>query len=96
MKVAKTINTNVKYKYMKMLIQSICSITTLTSRDRCRCRSWHNVYCVINQQEMGFYKDQKSAAQGIPYHSEIPVSLKDAVCEVALDYKKKKHVFKLK
>lgn len=60
------------------------------------CRSWHNVYCVINQQEMGFYKDQKSASQGIPYHSEIPVSLKDAVCEVALDYKKKKHVFKLK
>lgn len=45
---------------------------------------------------MGFYKDQKSAGQGIPYHSEIPVSLKDAVCEVALDYKKKKHVFKLK
>lgn len=62
----------------------------------CPCRSWHNVYCVINQQEMGFYKDQKSASQGIPYHSEIPISLKDAVCEVALDYKKKKHVFKLK
>uniref|UniRef100_A0AAX7TUG6 Spectrin beta chain n=1 Tax=Astatotilapia calliptera TaxID=8154 RepID=A0AAX7TUG6_ASTCA len=59
-------------------------------------RSWHNVYCVINLQEMGFYKDQKSASQGIPYHSEIPISLKDAVCEVALDYKKKKHVFKLK
>ncbi|XP_077960915.1 spectrin beta chain, non-erythrocytic 1 isoform X3 [Gasterosteus aculeatus] len=59
-------------------------------------RSWHNVYCVINQQEMGFYKDQKSAGQGIPYHSEIPVTLKDAICEVALDYKKKKHVFKLK
>lgn len=45
---------------------------------------------------MGFYKDQKSAGQGIPYHSEIPVTLKDAICEVALDYKKKKHVFKLK
>ncbi|XP_068183788.1 spectrin beta chain, non-erythrocytic 1 isoform X2 [Antennarius striatus] len=59
-------------------------------------RSWHNVYCVINQQEMGFYKDQKSASQGIPYHSEIPVSLKEALCEVASDYKKKKHVFKLK
>uniref|UniRef100_A0A3B5L212 PH domain-containing protein n=1 Tax=Xiphophorus couchianus TaxID=32473 RepID=A0A3B5L212_9TELE len=44
---------------------------------------------------MGFYKDQKSAAQGVPYHSEIPVSLKEALCEVALDYKKKKHVFKL-
>lgn len=59
-------------------------------------RSWHNVYCVINNQEMGFYKDAKSAASGIPYHSEVPVSLKEAVCEVALDYKKKKHVFKLR
>ncbi|XP_061823762.1 spectrin beta chain, non-erythrocytic 1 isoform X1 [Nerophis lumbriciformis] len=59
-------------------------------------RSWHHVYCVINQREMGFYKDQKSASQGVPYHSEIPVSLQDAVCEVALGYKKKKHVFKLK
>uniref|UniRef100_A0A8C7LFV4 Spectrin beta chain n=1 Tax=Oncorhynchus kisutch TaxID=8019 RepID=A0A8C7LFV4_ONCKI len=59
-------------------------------------RSWHNVYCVINNREMGFYKDHKSASQGIPYHNQIPISLKDAVCEVALDYKKKKHVFKLK
>ncbi|MGH0172127.1 UNVERIFIED_CONTAM: hypothetical protein FKN15_000244 [Acipenser sinensis] len=58
--------------------------------------SWHNVYCVINNQEMGFYKDSKNASQGIPYHSEIPVSLKEAVCEVAIDYKKKKHVFKLR
>ncbi|XP_048842774.1 spectrin beta chain, non-erythrocytic 1-like isoform X2 [Brienomyrus brachyistius] len=59
-------------------------------------RSWHNVYCVINKQEMGFYKDSKNANQGIPYHNEIPVSLKDATCEVAVDYKKKKHVFKLR
>uniref|UniRef100_A0A4W5LVL9 Spectrin beta chain n=1 Tax=Hucho hucho TaxID=62062 RepID=A0A4W5LVL9_9TELE len=58
-------------------------------------RSWHNVYCVINNWEMGFYKDVKSASQGIPYHNEIPISLKDAACEIALDYKKKKHVFKL-
>ncbi len=62
----------------------------------CLLRSWHNVYCVINNHEMGFYKDNKSAAQGIPYHSEIPISLKDAACEVAVDYKKKKHVFKLR
>ncbi|CAB1343777.1 unnamed protein product [Coregonus sp. 'balchen'] len=59
-------------------------------------RSWHNVYCVINNWEMGFYKDHKSASQGIPYHNQIPISLNDAACEVALDYKKKKHVFKLK
>uniref|UniRef100_A0A8B9VW11 Spectrin beta chain n=1 Tax=Anas zonorhyncha TaxID=75864 RepID=A0A8B9VW11_9AVES len=53
------------------------------------CQSWHNVYCVINNQEMGFYKDSKAAASGIPYHNEIPVSLKEAVCEIAVDYKKK-------
>ncbi|XP_077190322.1 spectrin beta chain, non-erythrocytic 1 isoform X3 [Paroedura picta] len=59
-------------------------------------RSWHNVYCVINNQEMGFYKDAKAASSGIPYHSEIPVSLKEAICEIAVEYKKKKHVFKLR
>ncbi|KAG7232769.1 hypothetical protein INR49_008125 [Caranx melampygus] len=59
-------------------------------------RSWHNVYCVINQQEMGFYKDSKAAAQGVPYHNQVPISLRDATCDVASDYKKKKHVFKLR
>ncbi|XP_015276703.1 PREDICTED: spectrin beta chain, non-erythrocytic 1 isoform X2 [Gekko japonicus] len=59
-------------------------------------RSWHNVYCVINNQEMGFYKDAKAASSGIPYHSEIPVSLKEAICDIAVEYKKKKHVFKLR
>ncbi|XP_029283082.1 spectrin beta chain, non-erythrocytic 1-like [Cottoperca gobio] len=59
-------------------------------------RSWHNVYCVINNQEVGFYKDSKAAAQGVPYHSEVPIGLKDAACDVASEYKKKKHVFKLR
>ncbi|KAE8600788.1 hypothetical protein XENTR_v10013410 [Xenopus tropicalis] len=45
---------------------------------------------------MGFYKDSKNAASGIAYHNETPANLKEAVCEVATDYKKKKHVFKLK
>ncbi|KAG7280294.1 hypothetical protein CRUP_026835 [Coryphaenoides rupestris] len=59
-------------------------------------RSWHHVYCVVNQGELGFYKDQRSAVQGLPYHAEVPVSLQGALGEVALEYKKKKHVFKLK
>ena len=75
-------------------LKGVCS-RTLTSLSLLL-RSWHNVYCVINNQEMGFYKDAKTAASGIPYHSEVPVSLKEAICEVALDYKKKKHVFKLR
>uniref|UniRef100_A0AAQ6IQE6 Spectrin beta chain n=1 Tax=Anabas testudineus TaxID=64144 RepID=A0AAQ6IQE6_ANATE len=59
-------------------------------------RSWHNVYCVINNQEMCFYKDSKAAGLGVLYHNEVPISLKEATCDVASDYKKKKHVFKLR
>lgn len=77
----------------KVSRRCVCRVTELCVR---LLRSWHNVYCVINNHEMGFYKDNKSAAQGIPYHNEIPISLKDAICEVAVDYKKKKHVFKLR
>ncbi|KAF6734216.1 Spectrin beta chain, non-erythrocytic 1 [Oryzias melastigma] len=59
-------------------------------------RSWHNVYCVICHQEMSFYKDSKAAAQGAAYHNQPPLNLKDASCDIASDYKKKKHVFKLR
>uniref|UniRef100_A0A8C5FXD2 Spectrin beta chain n=1 Tax=Gadus morhua TaxID=8049 RepID=A0A8C5FXD2_GADMO len=59
-------------------------------------RSWHNVYCVINGQELAFYKDSKMAAQGASYHNQVPVSLQEAVCDIASEYKKKKHVFKLR
>ncbi|KAJ7996636.1 hypothetical protein DPEC_G00239100 [Dallia pectoralis] len=59
-------------------------------------RSWQNVYCVLRKSSLGFYKDQKSASSGIPYHGEVPISLGEAACEVAHDYKKRKHVFKLR
>uniref|UniRef100_A0A3B4Y2U9 Spectrin beta chain n=1 Tax=Seriola lalandi dorsalis TaxID=1841481 RepID=A0A3B4Y2U9_SERLL len=59
-------------------------------------RSWQNVYCVLRKGSLGFYKDGKSASNGIPYHGEVPISLGEAVCEVAHDYKKRKHVFKLR
>ncbi|XP_062864868.1 spectrin beta chain, non-erythrocytic 1-like isoform X1 [Trichomycterus rosablanca] len=59
-------------------------------------RSWHNVFCVIKNLELGFYKDSKSAGQGVPYHGQVPISLTDSACEVALEYKKKKHVFKFR
>uniref|UniRef100_A0A3Q3NDD0 Spectrin beta chain n=1 Tax=Labrus bergylta TaxID=56723 RepID=A0A3Q3NDD0_9LABR len=59
-------------------------------------RSWQNVYCVLRKGSLGFYKDNRSASNGIPYHGEVPISLGEAVCEVAHDYKKRKHVFKLR
>lgn len=62
----------------------------------CSYRSWQSVYCVLRKGSLGFYKDSKSASNGIPYHGEVPISLGEAVCEVANDYKKRKHVFKLR
>ncbi|KAJ8276560.1 hypothetical protein COCON_G00083120 [Conger conger] len=59
-------------------------------------RSWQNVYCVLRKGSLGFYKDNKGAANGVPYHGEVPISLNEAVCEVAHDYRKRKHVFKLR
>ncbi|XP_061089747.1 spectrin beta chain, non-erythrocytic 1-like isoform X2 [Conger conger] len=59
-------------------------------------RSWQHVYCVLCKGNLGFYKDSKSAVSGLPYHGEVPISLGDATCQVAHDYKKKKHVFKLR
>lgn len=58
-------------------------------------RSWQNVYCVLRKGSLGFYKDAKNAGHGVPYHGEAPVGLQGAQCSVALDYKKRKHVFKL-
>ncbi|KAM4546327.1 spectrin family protein isoform 2-T2 [Fundulus diaphanus] len=58
-------------------------------------RSWQNVYCVLRKGSLGFYKDSKSATSGIPYHGEVPIGLDGSVCEVANEYKKRKHVFKL-
>ncbi|XP_072485705.1 spectrin beta chain, erythrocytic [Notamacropus eugenii] len=59
-------------------------------------RSWNNLYCVLRNNELTFYKDAKNLAMGVPYHGEEPLGLRHAICEVAADYKKKKHVFKLR
>ncbi|XP_072495312.1 spectrin beta chain, non-erythrocytic 2 isoform X2 [Notamacropus eugenii] len=58
-------------------------------------RSWQTVYCVLRRSTLGFYKDARAANIGLPYHGEVPVSLARAQGSVALDYRKRKHVFKL-
>ncbi|XP_005384433.1 PREDICTED: spectrin beta chain, non-erythrocytic 2 isoform X2 [Chinchilla lanigera] len=58
-------------------------------------RSWQNVYCVLRNGTLGFYKDAKAASAGVPYHGEVPVRLTRAQGGVAFDYRKRKHVFKL-
>ncbi|XP_003797442.1 spectrin beta chain, erythrocytic [Otolemur garnettii] len=59
-------------------------------------RSWNNLYCVLRNSELTFYKDAKNLALGMPYHGEEPLPLRHAICEIAANYKKKKHVFKLR
>lgn len=61
-----------------------------------RCRSWNHLYCVLRNSELTFYKDAKNLALGVPYHGEEPLALRHAICEIAANYKKKKHVFKLR
>ncbi|XP_040831374.1 spectrin beta chain, erythrocytic [Ochotona curzoniae] len=59
-------------------------------------RSWNHLYCVLRNCELTFYKDAKNLALGVPYHGEEPLALRHAICEIAANYKKKKHVFKLR
>lgn len=54
-----------------------------------------NLYCVLSKGELGFYKDSKGPASGGTHGGEPLLSLHKATSEVASDYKKKKHVFKL-
>lgn len=51
---------------------------------------------MLRNSQLTFYKDAKNLALGVPYHGEEPLALRHAICEIAVNYKKKKHVFKLR
>nr|XP_049700512.1 spectrin beta chain isoform X10 [Helicoverpa armigera] len=61
-------------------------------------RSWDKVYVVAKDGRMSFYKDQKAykAAPDAHWRGEAPLDLNGAVVEVAANYTKKKHVFRLR
>ncbi|CAB3247133.1 unnamed protein product [Arctia plantaginis] len=61
-------------------------------------RSWDKVYVVAKDGRMSFYKDQKAykAAPDAYWRGESPLDLNGAVVEVAANYTKKKHVFRLR
>uniref|UniRef100_A0A665VL97 Spectrin beta chain n=1 Tax=Echeneis naucrates TaxID=173247 RepID=A0A665VL97_ECHNA len=58
-------------------------------------RSWNNLYCVLKPGQLSVYKDAKSFGRG-DTHREDPLSLSNASWEVLTNYKKKKHVAKLR
>ncbi|XP_071480653.1 spectrin beta chain, non-erythrocytic 1-like [Diadema antillarum] len=59
-------------------------------------RSWNQVFVVLHTQSMSFYKDGKNKLKEITFNNEHPLNLSGANVEMAADYTKKKHVFRLK
>nr|CAD7595509.1 unnamed protein product [Timema genevievae] len=61
-------------------------------------RSWDKIYVVLRNNLLMFYKDQKSykAAPEAYYKNESPVDLRGGSTQVATDYTKKRHVFRIK
>uniref|UniRef100_A0A669EML3 Spectrin beta chain n=1 Tax=Oreochromis niloticus TaxID=8128 RepID=A0A669EML3_ORENI len=59
-------------------------------------RSWNNLYCVLKPGQLSVYKDAKSFGHGTTYHGEDPLPLTNANWEILTNYKKKKHVAKLR
>jgi len=61
-------------------------------------RSWDKVYVVLRGVQLLFYKDQKAAKStpDVYFKGEVPMDLRGGSCEVASDYTKKKHVFRIK
>merc|ERR1712223_239257 len=61
-------------------------------------RSWEKLCVVLKGSQIVFYKDQKTyrSKPEETFRSETPVDLIGGVAEVAADYTKKKHVFRLK
>jgi len=70
--------------------------TTVITNKRASNRSWNEVFCVLQDKQLHFYKDTKSATNRQSFHGESAINIDDISCEVATDYKKKKHVFRLR
>ncbi|KAJ6218483.1 hypothetical protein RDWZM_009640 [Blomia tropicalis] len=69
-----------------------------TTTKRSTNRSWDKVYVVLKKGLLLVYKDQKHSKNEPDsyYRGESPTILKDVTVEVATNYTKKKHVFRLK
>ena len=61
-------------------------------------RSWDKVCVVLKGTKLLFYKDQKSyrSSPDHLYRGEPPMELQNGTAEIATDYSKKRHVFRLK
>ncbi|XP_038075454.1 uncharacterized protein LOC119743154 [Patiria miniata] len=63
----------------------------MRSRDRC----WHYVYVVQNSTVLMFYETREHKRRGKTLHDESPIDLIDALVTVAVEYTRRKHVFRV-
>ena len=56
-------------------------------------KSWVNVYCVLIDGSLSFYKDARH--RNTTYNDESPVDLCNCSFDPSMGYKKKKNVFVL-
>ncbi|XP_014662872.1 PREDICTED: spectrin beta chain-like [Priapulus caudatus] len=59
-------------------------------------RSWEKLFTVLRGPRLSFFKDQKHAKQEGAVPRDGPLDLRGGEAEVASDYIKKKHVYRLK
>merc|ERR1712080_345367 len=61
-------------------------------------RSWDRVYAVVKECHIFFYKDQKTykEADNVTFRGEAAMELLNGKAEIAHDYMKRKHVFRLR
>ncbi|XP_043929471.1 spectrin beta chain, non-erythrocytic 5 [Protopterus annectens] len=65
----------------------------LPSGKKASLKMWHNFYMILNRQTLYFYKDQKEAS--MQTSTTPPISIVNAECETAIEYKKKENCFEL-
>lgn len=54
-------------------------------------KSWVNVYCVLKEGKLTFYKDARN--HNTTYNEESPLDLSNCSFDPSMGYKKKKNVF---
>ncbi|XP_071041629.1 spectrin beta chain [Parasteatoda tepidariorum] len=69
-----------------------------STNKRANNRSWEKVYILVKDSKLYTYKDQKHCKQEPEnyHHGESPVDLRGSTTEVATDYTKRRHVFRLR
>lgn len=79
---AHVLQTHIEFEPLKIIeciVHDFCS------------KSWVNIYCVLKEGKLTFYKDAKNLTA--TYNGEPSVDMSDCKFDPSMGYKKKKNVF---